>query len=90
MVVPVPLVLVLSWESVEGFRGVTPWKVWNMPPWVGTGIDGAMVSSLCGEISEDKIAPWCVALETELPCQRAAGGSEQDVVRRKDGGGRGE
>lgn len=43
LAVLVPLVLVLSCESVEAFRGVTPWKVWNMPPWVGTGIDGAIV-----------------------------------------------
>lgn len=40
---PVALLLALSCESVDVFRGVTPWKVWNMPPCVGTGIDGAMM-----------------------------------------------
>jgi hypothetical protein len=39
---PVPLALGLSCESVDAFRGVTPWKVWNMPPCVGTGIVGAI------------------------------------------------
>ena len=43
LAVPDPLVLVLSWESVDALRGVTPWKVWNMPPCVGTGMVGAMV-----------------------------------------------
>jgi hypothetical protein len=32
-----------SGESIDGFRGVTPWKVWNMPPCVGTGMEGAML-----------------------------------------------
>jgi hypothetical protein len=40
--VPLPLGFWVSWESVEGLRGVTPWKVWNMPPWVGTGSAGAI------------------------------------------------
>jgi len=47
--VPVPLVLVLSGDSVEAFRGVTPWKVWNMPPCVGTGMDGAIVNEVDGD-----------------------------------------
>jgi hypothetical protein len=40
-----PLTLMLSCESIDAFRGVMPWKVWNMPLWAGTGIDGAI---LCG------------------------------------------
>ncbi len=58
--VPVPLVFELSLESVDAFLGVTPWTgmvrcnvllslvchshVWNMPPWVVTGMDGAIVA----------------------------------------------
>lgn len=40
----VAAVFVPSCESVDCFRGVTPWKVWNMPAWVATGIVGAMMA----------------------------------------------
>ncbi len=42
---PEPLAFEPSWESVESFRGVTPWNVWNMPAWVGImGLVGAMLA----------------------------------------------
>lgn len=47
LAVPAPLVLVLSCESADALRGVTPWKVWNIPPWVGTGMVGAIVMDGC-------------------------------------------
>ena len=40
---PAPLDLGLSCGSADAFRGVTPWKVWNMPPCAGTAIVGAIM-----------------------------------------------
>jgi hypothetical protein len=54
---PAPLALGLSCESVDAFRGVTPWKVWNMPPCVGTGIVGAIVRKVVVEGYEEGVLP---------------------------------
>jgi hypothetical protein len=60
LAVPGPLAFALSGESEEFLRGVTPWKVWNMPPWVGTGIDGAMVYvRLCGSEGISRVSLVC-------------------------------
>lgn len=45
LVVPVTLDLLFSDASDVCFLGVTPWKVWNMPPWFGMGMAGAIFSS---------------------------------------------
>lgn len=47
-------------SEATGFLGVTPWKVWNMPPWAGMVIVGAMVN----EYSVMCMYSCCVIFET--------------------------